>query len=131
MKKNPQISFNWKFKEWYNNWSIRHAKETFSEFYEKIFWKKQPLIFPCFFAANFAVSKEKIHNRPKKFYEKIHKYLIDHCNPEEWHYLERLRFKIFNNKLYLHYLLKIIIWPSISIWYHLCHFLSSWILRKK
>lgn len=126
LKKNPQIVFNkWKFKEWYDSWWIRHANDTFAEFYEKIFWESQPLIFPCFFAANFAVTKDKIHRRPQKFYEKIRTYFIDHSNPEEWHYLERLWFKIFNDKLNFHYLIKIIARPFIWIRYHL------WLFFKK
>jgi hypothetical protein len=115
-RKNPQIVFSWKLKEQYVNWSMRHAKDSFAEFYKKIYWESQPLIFPCFFCANFAVTKEKICKRPKKFYEKIHNYLLDHLNPEEWHYVERFWYKIFNDKLNFHYLLKILIWPFQAIY---------------
>lgn len=118
-RKNPQIVFSWKFKKWYDNWEIRHSKNSFAKFYKKIFWAPQPLILPCFFAANYAVAKDIIRKRPKKFYEKIHEHLIDHSNPEEWHYLERLWFKVYNDKLNFHYLKKILLNPFIWAWYHL------------
>ena len=114
IRKTPQIKFKKKFKEWYNNWSIRHSKHSFSSFYEEIFGEKQPLILPCFFCANFAATRKTITNNPKKLYENIHNYFIDCSNPEEWHYLERLWFRIFNKKLKFHFLLKIIIDPIVS-----------------
>ena len=119
-RKDPQVVFDWKFKEWYDNWWMRHAKDSFAQFYKKIFGEPQPLVFPCFFAANYAVTKEKIHERPKKFYEKIHEHFVDHSNPEEWHYLERLWFRVYNDKLNFHYFKKILINPFIWVWYHIC-----------
>lgn len=118
-RKNPQIVFVWKAKEQYNNWSMSHAEDSFADFYKKIFGEPQPLIFPCFFCANFAVTREKIQARSKKFYENIHKYLARHVNPEEWHYLERLWFRNFNDKLNFHYLLKVLVWPFQAIFFRI------------
>lgn len=122
IRRNPQIKRYGKFLEMLQKWTMQKAELSFSEFYEKIFKRKQPFILPFFYAANFAVDKETIQKNSKEFYELIHWYFINHSNPEEWHYLERLWFRIFNHHLNFHYLLKIILNPFIWL-------LAGW--RKK
>lgn len=107
-RKNPQIKWEWKFLESIENWSMKRSAFSFSSFYKEIFGKNQPFILPVFYAANFAVTKEKIHSNSVWFYKRIHGYLTWHSNPEEWHFVERLRFVVFNKKLSLYYLRKII-----------------------
>ena len=53
--------------------------------------------FNVVWGSNFAVSKELILSKPKRFYENIIRYLNYHINPEEGHYLERTWYLIFNN----------------------------------
>lgn len=53
--------------------------------------------FNVVWGANFAISKELILSKPKRFYENIIRYLNYHINPEEGHYLERTWYLIFNN----------------------------------
>lgn len=108
LKKNPQIKRDGKFLQAMENWSMKKSEHCFASFYEEIFWKKQPFIMPIFFAANFAVTKEKVKGRSEAFYKKIHKYLNLHSNPEEWHFLERLRFVIFNKRIKLCHIRKIL-----------------------
>jgi hypothetical protein len=113
-KRNPQIRYRWKFKKMIENWTIIKAKESFESFYENIFHEKQPYFIPHFICWNFWVTREKIQNRSLPFYENIIKYFVNE-NPEEWHYLERLWFKIFNSKLHVHYLIKIIADPFVFL----------------
>lgn len=47
--------------------------------------------------ANFSLSKEIIHKKPKSFYENILRFIDTHKNPELGHYLERSWYLIFNN----------------------------------
>jgi len=53
--------------------------------------------FQMVWGANFCVSKELIHRKPKEFYENIIKYVHYHINPEEGHYFERAWYLIFTN----------------------------------
>ena len=46
--------------------------------------------------ANFSLSKELIHSKPKIFYENILRFL-NNINPEEGHFLERTWYLIFTN----------------------------------
>ena len=90
VRKEPQIVFNWKFKEAVENWSLERSSLNFSQFYEKLFWKKQPFIICSFYAANFGVSRDVIKKHPLSFYKNALNLLPTVCNPEEWHYYERL-----------------------------------------
>ena len=53
--------------------------------------------FEMVWGANFCVSKELIHRKPKSFYEDIIKYVHYHINPEEGHFFERAWYLIFNH----------------------------------
>lgn len=104
-KKSPQIKWEWKFKDMIKEKSLKWYLLEYDKFYENILWKKQPLIDFVFYCWNFWVSKNNILNNKKEFYEKILSYLEKYSNPIEWHYLERIWFRIFNKnylaKLYL------------------------------
>jgi hypothetical protein len=56
--------------------------------------------FEMVWGANFSVSKELIHKKPKIFYENLIKYVDYHYNPEEGHYFERAWYLIFNNSYF-------------------------------
>jgi hypothetical protein len=47
--------------------------------------------------ANFSISKEMILRKPKKFYENLLRFLDNHVNPEEGHYMERSWYILFNH----------------------------------
>ena len=47
--------------------------------------------------ANFSLSREIIHRKPKIFYENIIRYFEYHINQEIGHYMERAWYLIFNN----------------------------------
>jgi len=53
--------------------------------------------FKVVWGANFAISKNLIHKKPKIFYENILRYIENDNNPEEGHFLERSWYLIFNN----------------------------------
>ncbi len=111
-KKYPQIKWQWKFNDMIKEKSLEWWFLEYDKFYKNILWKKQPLIDFVFYCWNFWVSKNKILNNKKEFYEKILSYLNKYSNPIEWHYLERIWFRIFNKKyfpkLYLFKKIKII-----------------------
>ena len=113
-KRNPQIKYRWKFKKMINNWKIKRAEQSFDVFYKNIFGKEQPYFIPYFICWNFWVKKKAIQNRSLCFYEKIIQYFV-HNNPEEWHYLERLWFEIFNPRLQFHYFIKILKDPFVFL----------------
>jgi hypothetical protein len=48
--------------------------------------------------AIFSISKNLILSKPKIFYQNILRFVNDHSNPEEGHYLERTWYLLFNNK---------------------------------
>jgi len=48
--------------------------------------------------ANFSIKKELILKKSINFYKNILRYISDHSNPEEGHFLERSWYIIFNNK---------------------------------
>ena len=98
IRKNPQIRHWWKWLKMLEDWTMLKAKFSFSEFYNKLFWENQKLITPFFYAANFWVSKKLIQSRGKWFWENAMTLMPEHPNPEEWHYFERLWFRIFNKK---------------------------------
>jgi len=47
--------------------------------------------------ANFSIHRDLILSKPKIFYENILRYIDDHINPEEGHFLERSWYMIFHN----------------------------------
>lgn len=108
IKKNPQINFSWKFEEMIRLWSLKKSQLSFSEFYKALFNKKQPMLLPYFYAANFWVSKDLIKERDKEFYKRALELIPNYSNPIEWHYYERLWFTIFNKKYSFHSINKII-----------------------
>ena len=57
--------------------------------------------FDMVWGANFCVSKELIHRKPKSFYEDIIKYVHYHINPEEGHFFERAWYLIFKNSTFI------------------------------
>lgn len=57
--------------------------------------------FKMTWGANFCVSKELIHKRPKIFYEHLLKYIEYDQNPEEGHFFERSWYLIFNNPKFI------------------------------
>ena len=58
--------------------------------------------FEMVWGANFSVSKNLIHKKPKIFYEHLIKYLEYEKNPEEGHYFERAWYLILNHPTYVH-----------------------------
>jgi len=102
-RKEPQIIWKWKFKEMIEKDDLKWKINTFSEFYNIIFHKKQPFIIPTFYCGNFAVSKKRILQRKKNFYENILQYLNTSSNPIEWHFLERLWAEIFTKNFFIDY----------------------------
>lgn len=98
-KRNPQIDWNWKFRKMIEEWELKE-NFNYSNFYKSILWKKQPIIDFVFLCWNFWVSKKNILNNQIMFYKKILFYLEKSSNPIEWHYLERLWFRIFNKKYF-------------------------------
>jgi len=56
--------------------------------------------FDVIWGANFSVSKNLIHKKPKIFYQNILRYLDYHKNPEEGHFLERCWKLIFMNEFF-------------------------------
>ena len=55
------------------------------------------IIFRMVWGANFSLSKKKILEKPKIFYQNLLKYLEYHNNPEEGHFFERSWYSIFNH----------------------------------
>jgi len=50
--------------------------------------------------ANFSISREMIHRKPKIFYENLLRFLDYNINPEEGHYMERSWYILFHNNYY-------------------------------
>lgn len=103
LKKIPQINYSWKFNEMLKNWFLKKSNLIFWDFYKDLFNKTQPKIIFSFCWWCFWVQKKLIYKRPIEFYSKVFNYLNNHTNPEEWHYLERLWFTIFNNQDFYKY----------------------------
>jgi hypothetical protein len=57
--------------------------------------------FDMVWGANFSVSKELIHRKPKAFYEDIIKYVHYDINPEEGHFFERAWYLIFKHPTFI------------------------------
>jgi hypothetical protein len=72
-----------------------HTKHVFYKLFGKII-EEQQILFGG--GAQFIVSRERIHSRPRELYLKIIKILEYHVNPVEGHVIERLHRFIFTNK---------------------------------
>lgn len=55
------------------------------------------ILFKMVWGANFSLSKKKILEKPKIFYQNLLKYVNYHNNPEEGHFFERSWYNIFNH----------------------------------
>lgn len=80
---------NMKFKNgnkitWWDDWFTKHIKKDY------------PKKFAVYLNGIFAVSRQKILNRPKSFYENMILEVNHHVNPIEGHYFERAWYYIFN-----------------------------------
>lgn len=76
---------------------MRPAHMTFGDFWRDLFGTDHPEHIIITFGACFGVRRANILARPKSFYEKAILYL-DHLNPEEGHYFERLWYAIFHTE---------------------------------
>lgn len=76
--------------------SVQFREDITMEQFCKRYFGFFPRPIKVFFNGLFSVSKEKILNRPKEFYEKLLKSLDYHNNPLEGHYFERSWNMIFN-----------------------------------
>jgi hypothetical protein len=110
LMKRWKINFSKKFKEMIEKWTLTcDSWISLSDFYKEIFNREQALLEVTFPWWNFWVSKEKILQNDKTLYQKLLYYLSKSSNPIEWHYLERMWFRIFNKqRLKLVYIKKII-----------------------
>ena len=129
LRRKNQIKMWWKFLEALNKWDLKKSKYTFSEFYKHFFKKGQPLILPVFYAANFWVDRKNILKKDKSFYIELMELCSESSNPEEWHFMERLRFSIFNEKISFHFFWKILRNPFLWIYFRL-KALMKWILKR-
>jgi hypothetical protein len=77
--------------------------------------------FEMIWGANFCISRDLIHKKPKIFYENLMKYIEYDSNPEEGHFFERSWYLIFNNekfnlkKIILNYYIENINYKIINI----------------
>lgn len=108
-----QNGISFKVKERYDNWGrLTHigrwlqnliddkmtpAKYTLAKTWLDLFGYEHPKYIEVCYAACFAVTREQIHKRPKKFYEKCLSYVSETVDPEEGHYFERLWCSIFTD----------------------------------
>jgi len=77
---------------------MHHEGIPLIETYEKIFGiKKKSMNFQFGAGAQFIVSRKKILQRPKEFYEKIVKMLENNSDPIEGYVIERFHTLIFNS----------------------------------
>jgi len=68
------------------DWLTNQIGICINEEFTKIVW-----------GANFSVHRDLILSKPKIFYQNILRYIEDHINPEEGHFLERSWYMIFHN----------------------------------
>jgi len=90
--------------EHYGKWSIEAMKKseyTPYEWLEKVIGIDMNEIInnesKVIWGANFSISKNMILRKPKKFYENLLRFLDNHINPEEGHYMERSWYILFNH----------------------------------
>jgi len=69
---------------WWDDWFTEHIKKDY------------PKTFAVYLNGIFAVSRQKILNRPKSFYKNMILEVNHHVNPIEGHYFERAWYYIFN-----------------------------------
>jgi hypothetical protein len=91
------ISHVKKWKAEYDSGVMRRANSTPREFWKWVFGTDSPDVIAFSWGAIFAVRREAIQRRPKEFYERLLKLFesINHINPEEGHYMERIWLNIF------------------------------------
>ena len=76
---------------------MRKSQLSPAQFWEFAFGVPAPSTIVWHWGATFAVRREAILARPRDFYAKLLRYFVsmDHVNPEEGHYMERLWLSIF------------------------------------
>jgi hypothetical protein len=80
-----------------NNGNLIKSKYTPFEWMKVIGLNmKDDILFKMIWGSNFSVSKKKILEKPKLFYENLLKYVDYHNNPEEGHFFERSWYSIFH-----------------------------------
>jgi len=81
-----------------NNGNLIKSKYTPIEWMKVIGLNMEDnILFKMVWGANFSLSKKKILEKPKIFYENLLKYVDYHNNPEEGHFFERSWYTIFNH----------------------------------
>lgn len=96
------IQHNGKYLKELKNKDLKKSKYTPYQWINKIGLNIENLKkFKMVWGANFSVSKDMIHKKPKIFYENLIKYLEYDKNPEEGHFFERSWSIIFNHPLFI------------------------------
>jgi hypothetical protein len=88
-----------KYKQQYNNGNMKISYYTPYDWITKVIGlniDNENKISKIVWGANFSISKELIHKKPKIFYENILKHIENDINPEEGHFLERTWYMIFH-----------------------------------
>lgn len=85
---------NPKYKNEIETGFLKLSKKSFKEYVIEHLGKL-PKLTPVSWCGCFGVSKEYIHSRPKKFYEKLLKSIPEYHTPEESHFIERMWAYIF------------------------------------
>jgi hypothetical protein len=92
-----RIQYSGKYLNDLNNGNLIKSKYTPLEWMKVIGLNiEDSLIFKMVWGANFSLSKKKILEKPKIFYQNLLKYVEYHNNPEEGHFFERAWYSIFN-----------------------------------
>ena len=98
-KLKDKIAHYGKYKTQYNNGNMKISYYTPYDWITKIIGlhiDDENKISKIVWGANFAISKELIHKKPKIFYENILRQIELDLNPEEGHFLERTWYMIFH-----------------------------------
>lgn len=96
------IQHNGKYLKELKNKDLKKSKYTPYQWINKIGLNIENLKkFKMVWGANFSVSKDMIHKKPKIFYENLIKYLEYDKNPEEGHFFERSWSIIFYHPLFI------------------------------
>lgn len=80
----------------WNGDQLTRVGKTFGEWFREAIDPEFPDILYLFWAACFAVKKERILSRPREFYEGLIKHVDGSRNPEAAHFFERAWFYVFN-----------------------------------
>lgn len=92
------IAHSGKYLKDYNSGNMKKSKYTPFEWINLMGIDiKDSAKFQMVWGANFCVTKELIHRKPKIFYENLMKYADYDINPEEGHYFERSWYLIFTH----------------------------------